>query len=272
MLSHLTSRARGLAAKVAAGSLATLGLFAAPQAASAATYDYLLYLGIDISTSIDATEYALQTQGYINAFSDAEVQARILSQPNGVAIAMSQWATTDSVFELPFFTITDAASYGNFQTALAAALVRNNGSPCDIEGCSTGVANAINTANSRIATFRGAGNTASTQIIDISGDGEDNAGGNVPLARDAALTAGIQINGLPIGGATITQYYIDNVVTGAPLPGFVTPANDFGDFDSAVKTKIKREFSQVPGPLPLFGVAAAFGFSRRLRQRVKFSS
>jgi MYXO-CTERM domain-containing protein len=29
--------------------------------------------------------------------------------------------------------------------------------------------------------------------------------------------------------------------------------------------------SKVPGPLPLLGAGAAFGFSRRLRQRVKFA-
>jgi hypothetical protein len=28
---------------------------------------------------------------------------------------------------------------------------------------------------------------------------------------------------------------------------------------------------QVPGPIPLFGVAAAFGYSRKLRKRIKTS-
>jgi hypothetical protein len=29
--------------------------------------------------------------------------------------------------------------------------------------------------------------------------------------------------------------------------------------------------NETPGPLPLFGAAAAFGFSRRLRQRIQLS-
>lgn len=31
----------------------------------------------------------------------------------------------------------------------------------------------------------------------------------------------------------------------------------------------RGDFQKVPGPLPLFGAAAAFGYSRRLRKRIK---
>src|SRR3546814_10705369 len=40
--------------------------------------------------------------------------------------------------------------------------------------------------------------TALRRVLDISGDGPNNDGGPVDLARDAALAAGIAINGLPI--------------------------------------------------------------------------
>jgi Protein of unknown function (DUF1194) len=62
------------------------------------------------------------------------------------------------------------------------------------------------------------------RVIDISGDGDNNAGRNVTSARDEAVTKGITINGLailsnephdhtdPPGG--LEQYYRRNVIGG----------------------------------------------------------
>lgn len=50
-------------------------------------------------------------------------------------------------------------------------------------------------------------------------------------------------------------------------------ANTFDQFEAAITNKLIREVGQnpgdtVPGPLPLLGAAAAFGFSRKLRRRI----
>jgi hypothetical protein len=86
--------------------------------------------------------------------------------------------------------------------------------------------------------------------IDVSGDGTNNAGRDIALARDEALALGITINGLailsetplpwnpehtnPAGG--LTKYYRDNVIGG---PGsFVIEAKDFSSFGQAIIKKL----------------------------------
>ena len=49
-----------------------------------------------------------------------------------------------------------------------------------------------------VRQLRQSGLRADRQVIDISGDGANNTGRTVILARDGALARGITINGLPI--------------------------------------------------------------------------
>ncbi|MFM7170531.1 MAG: hypothetical protein ACKOYH_06730, partial [Cyanobium sp.] len=74
---------------------------------------------------------------------------------------------------------------------------------------------------------------------------------------------------LPIGGAFVEDFYKNYVITSS---GTLFPANSFADFDAAVKKKIEFEAtgggqtSSVPGPLPVLGIAAAFGSVRRMKK------
>ena len=89
-------------------------------------------------------------------------------------------------------------------------------------------------------------------MIDISGDGPNNQGGRVDVARDEALDRGIIINGLPImvepwmGGlgfniSGLDVYYRDCVIGG---PGaFMLPVEDWDDFAEAVRRKIVLELA-----------------------------
>ena len=97
--------------------------------------------------------------------------------------------------------------------------------------------------------------TAERQTIDVSGDGTNNSGRDVTMARDEALRLGIAINGLvilsdqpmpwnpehtnPPGG--LTNYYRDNVIGG---PGsFVIEAKDFNSFGQAIIKKMIAEIA-----------------------------
>jgi len=101
------------------------------------------------------------------------------------------------------------------------------------------------------------------RTIDVSGDGTNNSGRDVTLARDEAVAAGVTINGLvilsdrpmawnpehtnPPGG--LANYYRANVVGG---PGaFVTVAENFNSFGQAILKKLIAEIAL--GPLPLSG-------------------
>src|SRR5262249_39496211 len=72
--------------------------------------------------------------------------------------------------------------------------------------------------------------TAARRIIDVSGDGANNTGRPAAAARDAAVAAGIVINGLPILALEpeLDRYYRDNVIGG---PGsFLVVARSFAEF------------------------------------------
>src|SRR5438105_2426169 len=57
---------------------------------------------------------------------------------------------------------------------------------------------------------------ATRRVIDVSGDGSNNRGRPVTLARDEAVAGGIGINGLPILALepNLDRYYYENVIGG----------------------------------------------------------
>jgi len=79
------------------------------------------------------------------------------------------------------------------------------------------------------------------------------------------------------------DYNIDTQPAFSFVPGFFAVDEAFFSYDlvpgtgqggggSLMFTRVvKPETSAVPGPLPLLGAAACFGYSRRLRQRLKVS-
>ncbi len=76
--------------KMLAAAAAVAGVFSAP--AQAAPVALELALLVDVSGSVDATEYNLQKQGYINAFNDAVIQANITSLTGGIAVTYIEWS------------------------------------------------------------------------------------------------------------------------------------------------------------------------------------
>jgi Protein of unknown function (DUF1194) len=88
------------------------------------------------------------------------------------------------------------------------------------------------------------------RVIDISGDGPNNTGRMVTLARDDAVARGITINGLPFmlkrptGYGDIENldwYYVDCVIGG---PGaFIAPVREANQFAHAIRTKLVREIA-----------------------------
>src|SRR5260221_1500930 len=102
------------------------------------------------------------------------------------------------------------------------------------------------------------------QIIDVSGDGVNNAGRPVLEARDEVLAKGITINALPIIDDSTPQdldKYFQGCVIGGP-GSFVLVAKGFGDFARALRRKLVLEISgltpeQDPSANPLLRKVAA---------------
>jgi hypothetical protein len=81
------------------------------------------------------------------------------------------------------------------------------------------------------------------RVIDISGDGANNRGRAVTLARDETVRDGISINGLPILALEpdLDRYYYDNVIGG---PGaFMVPARNYETFADAILKKLITEIA-----------------------------
>jgi hypothetical protein len=100
------------------------------------------------------------------------------------------------------------------------------------------------------------------RVIDVSGDGPNNDGRVVTLARDAALAEGVVVNGLPImlkrptgygDIENLDQYFKDCVIGG---PGaFIVPVRDKTQFAEAVRTKLIREIADLRDPSPWIHLA-----------------
>ncbi|MDJ0951210.1 MAG: DUF1194 domain-containing protein, partial [Alphaproteobacteria bacterium] len=181
------------------------GMMSPSAAAVEQPVDLELVLAVDVSRSIDEAEAHLQRTGYIAAFRDAEVIRAIRSGQIGqIAVAYVEWAGTGHVNRVVDWTLIKTA---NDAHAFADALGLK---PPSI-ALYTSISRAIKYA---LPMFDGNGFEGMRRVIDVSGDGPNNAGGLVTFARDKAVAEGVTINGLPIlddGGGPFSRYNIPDL-------------------------------------------------------------
>lgn len=246
---------------VAAAALLAIPLTLAAAPARAVNVGLELSLLMDVSGSVSASEFALQQQGYVQAFQSAAVQSAILGSVGGsIAVNLIQWSSGNQQVESVGWTLIDSATSSNaFATAINGIIRAFGGS--------TAPGSALNFA---VPLFTSNAFDAPRQVIDVSGDGAQNDGADTSNARDAALAAGIDaINGVVIlGEGGLLAFYQNNIQGG--VGSFVLTANTFGDFATAIENKLVAEITGVPVPVPasiaLFGFALlAMGAAARRR-------
>jgi hypothetical protein len=160
---------------------------------------------------------------------------------------MLQWTGPRlHVHAVEWMLIKDEASANAFADAIEAA-------PRQLFGGGTSISGAIDYSRLLLAQspFKGA-----RQVIDISGDGANNSGRPVTIARDDAVRAGVGINGLPILSLEpyLDRYYFDNVIGG---PGaFMIPAASYEAFADAILKKLIIEIA-ANEEFSTFGMASA---------------
>ncbi len=222
--------------------------------------DLELVLAVDISGSIDDEEAKLQRKGYIDALTSSEVISAIRSgYHKRIAVTYFEWARFDLQFVIvPWRLIHDLESARAFASALAE-------SPPG-RGPRTSIAGAIEYA---IPIFQKNAFEGPRQVIDISGDGPNNSGPLVTIARDKAIRAGLTINGLPIINDRPSRWgrlpmpnldlYYRKCVIGGPR-AFIVVADDFKSFARAIRKKLVME---IVGIIPEKDENAVFALSKK---------
>jgi Ca-activated chloride channel homolog len=79
------------------------------------------------------------------------------------------------------------------------------------------------------------------RVIDVSGDGIDNSGFDLEIARQDAKSQKIIINGLAIqeDELGLAEYYRNHLIIGPD--SFVETANGYADFTRAIRAKLLKE-------------------------------
>jgi hypothetical protein len=204
--------------------------------AAAVPVDLELVLAVDCSGSVDADEFELQIGGYVAAFTHPSVIRAIRSGSIGaIAVTYVQWSGPFLQNQAVGWTlIRDEESAAQMATAIRAA-------QRTIFGGGTSLSGIIDQAR----TLFGRGYEGTRRVIDISGDGINNAGRLPDAARDDAVRAGVTINGLAIltDVPLLDRYFQERVIGG---PGaFVIPAASFENFAAAILNKLIREIAEV---------------------------
>jgi hypothetical protein len=219
--------------RLALASAAALGI---AGGAAAQECRLALALGLDVSSSVDAREYRLQTQGLAAALTAPEVQEAFLASPEApVMLQIYEWSgwqqqvvrldwtrigSPDDLARIAARLLGQERSFEQYPTALGFALLFGGRSLEERTDCAQ-------------------------RTLDLSGDGTNNDGVSPEVARRDFPLDGITVNGLVIGAnvATLGRYYQQFVIQGDGA--FVEVADDYADFERAMRRKLLRELGVI---------------------------
>jgi hypothetical protein len=238
--------------RVVRSLLVLLALFTAvPVARAAEPVDLLLVLAADVSRSVDHRKFQLQREGYAAAIADKRVVEAISSgRHRRIAVSFVEWSGVSAQKIVIDWTVIDGAEtarkFGDQLLELPRSFAER-----------TSISAAIDFS---MALLESAPYQAARRTIDLSGDGTNNSGRDVTIARDDALAKGVTINGLvilsdrpltwnpehtnPPGGLA---HYFRSYVIGGP-GAFVIVAEDFNSFGQAIVKKLIAEIAEAPPP------------------------
>ena len=223
-----------------AGAVSALTFGLMPEAEAAEQVDVELVLAVDVSLSMSPDELEIQRRGYATALTDEAVLRAIADGIHGkIAITYVEWAGTNSqVVVVPWTLVANRADAEHVVARLTARPPNS--------ARRTSISAALEFGAD---LFAESGFDGTKRVIDISGDGPNNNGELVTVARDAALAKGITINGLPIMSKetnyatmdieNLDWYYEDCVIGGAG--SFVVPIKTKEKFKEAIRTKLILE-------------------------------
>lgn len=203
-----------------------------------------LILAVDVSRSIDAQDYVIQTDGLAGALSDKDVRAAIFGPEGQVALAIFYWSGRGYQDLVQDWVILDSPE------ALDAAIWAVRRTPRPAAPLATALGDALSYGLDLMSDAP----DCERRVIDVAGDGRNNEGITVARTYEYEDFTGITVNGLAVGEheADIVQYYHDELIRG---PGaFVEVAPRQADYPEAIHRKLLRELEG-----PMIGALSASG-------------
>jgi hypothetical protein len=244
---------------------AGLGGFATVASAQqqVTSVDLELQLLVDVSGSIDNNEFALQRDGYVNAFRSQAIKDAIQAPTDvdgnarigNIAAQLIYWSGANQQQVAVDWTLIDSDSDSeDFATAIDNATRPFSGQTAPGSAIAFGA-----------PLFTNNGFDGTSLVMDVSGDGSQNQGADTGTARNDALNGASgndaidRINGIAIGGDTVVESFYQNSIVGGP-DGFFVAAANFTDFQNAIEDKIEAEVRndvvQVPIPSTMLLLSA----------------
>ena len=204
--------------------------------------DVELVLAVDVSYSMDMDELALQREGYAQAIVSKEFLQALKTGPNGkISVTYFEWAaSSDQKIIIPWRVIDGPETADAVAGEIMKTPIRR--------ASRTSISGAINFG---MALLDENPHRGIRRVIDISGDGPNNNGTPVTVARDAAVEKGVIINGLPImvkepSYSTMDignlDFYYEDCVIGGP-GSFVITIKERDKFKEAIRTKLVLEIA-----------------------------
>jgi hypothetical protein len=204
--------------------------------------DVELVLAVDISYSMDMDELALQRDGYRQALTSPEFLNALQGGMHArIAVTYVEWAGSSERRVVVPWRLLDGP-------ATAAAIADEIGAIPLRRAFRTSISGALDFS---APLFDHNGYRGIRRVIDVSGDGTNNQGPLVTVARDEVVARGITINGLPLllkrpNPSTLDipdlDIYYEDCVIGGP-GAFVVPVRDHAKFVEAIRTKLVLEIA-----------------------------
>jgi hypothetical protein len=223
-------------------ALVVSAIFATSGAeAGSARVDVELILAVDASDSMSRNEMLIQRDGYIAALRSPEVAAAIMSRGR-VALAYMEWAGPRSQqIVVPWTILSEPEDGARFADRLAASPLKPG---FDVPPWERGT--AISEALKFAAGMFNA--QGASRVVDISGDGPQNIGGDLFIVHDWLVAEGVVINGLPIVISPVPEWrtpldvYYEDCVIGGP-GAFTIAVNHPSLFEEAIRRKLVLEIA-----------------------------
>jgi hypothetical protein len=203
-----------------------------------------LALAVDVSRSVDAQDYVIQTEGLAAALEDQDVRRAIFGPEGKVALAIYYWSGDGYQDLIQPWVILDRPE------ALDAAIWEVRRTPRPAAPLATAMGDALRYGRDLMTEAP----DCARKVIDVAGDGRNNEGISVARTYEREDFTGITVNGLAVGEHEIDliEYFQNELIRG---PGaFVEVAPRQSDYPQAIQRKLLRELQgPMIGALPRSG-------------------